>query len=208
MFDVGTGITVIVASATEILQSQVPVWPPHTRIATPVESGQNQVPWKNQTGKAPPGANCMHSAQQPPEDLRRRRLQHRSDQLRAAAAGVGRDVARHAVSHGLRRQRGKSGGHGRQAGAHVTMITKLGRDVFGENTLKNFERFGIATQHVHFTDQAFSGVAPIAVDPEGRNSIIIVTGANDLLTPAEIEAARRTWQPRTCWSANSRFRLS
>jgi ribokinase len=56
--------------------------------------------------------------------------------------------------------------------------------------LKNFERLGIATRHVHFTDQAFSGVAPIAVDSVGRNSIIIVTGANDLLTTAEIEAAR------------------
>jgi len=45
---------------------------------------------------------------------------------------------------------------------------------------------------VHFTDQAFSGVAPIAVDPEGHNAIIIVTGANDLLTEEEIEAARPT----------------
>ena len=98
--------------------------------------------------------------------------------------------------HGTRFQMGFGGKGANQAvmaaklGADVTMITKLGRDVFGENTLKNFERFGIATRHVHFTDQAFSGVAPIAVDPEGRNSIIIVTGANDLLTPAEIEAAR------------------
>jgi ribokinase len=43
---------------------------------------------------------------------------------------------------------------------------------------------------VLFTDQAFSGVAPIAVDPQGHNTIIIVTGANDLLTEEEIEAAR------------------
>lgn len=41
-------------------------------------------------------------------------------------------------------------------------------------------------------DQAFSGVAPIAVDPDGHNAIIIVTGANDLLTEEEIEAARPT----------------
>jgi len=75
-------------------------------------------------------------------------------------------------------------------GGDVTMVTKLGQDVFGENTLKNFESWGVSTQHVHFTDQAFSGVAPIAVDPEGHNSIIIVTGANDLLTEQEIEAAR------------------
>jgi len=70
------------------------------------------------------------------------------------------------------------------------MVTKLGQDVFGENTLKNFESWGVNTEHVHFTDQAFSGVAPIAVDPQGHNSIIIVTGANDLLTVDDIEAAR------------------
>ncbi len=98
--------------------------------------------------------------------------------------------------HGTRFQMGFGGKGANQAvmaaklGAGVTMIAKLGRDVFGEDTRKNFERLGIDTRHVHFTDQAFSDVAPIAVDPDGRNSIIIVTGANDLLTPAEIEAAR------------------
>lgn len=76
-------------------------------------------------------------------------------------------------------------------GGDVTMVTKLGQDIFGENTLKNFQAWGVNTQHVLFTDQAFSGVAPIAVEPEGNNTIIIVTGANDLLTEEEIEAARR-----------------
>ncbi len=75
-------------------------------------------------------------------------------------------------------------------GGEVTMVTKLGQDVFGENTLKNFKTWGVNPQHIHFTDQAFSGVAPIAVDTEGHNSIIIVTGANDLLTVEEVEAAR------------------
>jgi ribokinase len=77
-------------------------------------------------------------------------------------------------------------------GGDVAMVTKLGQDIFGENTLKNFQSWGVDTRHVLFTDQAFSGVAPIAVDPEGHNSIIIVTGANDLLTLEEIEAARST----------------
>ena len=98
--------------------------------------------------------------------------------------------------HGSRFRMGFGGKGANQAvmaaklGGHVTMITKLGQDVFGENTLKNFKSWGVDTQHVHFTDKAFSGVAPIAVDTEGRNSIIIVTGANDLLTGEEIEAAR------------------
>ncbi len=98
--------------------------------------------------------------------------------------------------HGVRFQMGFGGKGANQAvmaaklGADVTIIAKLGRDVFGENYLKNFEQVGICTRHVHFTDQASSGVAPIAVDADGRNAIIIVGGANDLLTPIEIEAAR------------------
>jgi ribokinase len=74
--------------------------------------------------------------------------------------------------------------------AEVTMVCKVGRDVFGEGTLENFRSLGVDTRHVTFTDEAFSGVAPIAVDPEGRNAIIIVTGANDLLSSDDLERAR------------------
>ncbi|MEM7344292.1 MAG: ribokinase [Chloroflexota bacterium] len=100
--------------------------------------------------------------------------------------------------HGNRFQIGYGGKGANQAvmaaklGADVAMVTKLGRDVFGDDTLENFKRWGVDTEHVLFTDQAFSGVAPIAVDSDGNNSIIIVTGANDLITEAEIEAARPT----------------
>jgi ribokinase len=98
--------------------------------------------------------------------------------------------------HGTRFHMGYGGKGANQAvmaaklGGAVSMVTKLGKDIFGDNTLKNFQSWGIDTRYVFFTDQAFSGVAPIAVDPDGHNAIIIVTGANDLLTPAELEAAR------------------
>lgn len=75
-------------------------------------------------------------------------------------------------------------------GAAVTMVTKLGDDVFGQGTLENFRTCGVDTDFVTMTDQAFSGVAPIMVDTSGNNSIVIVTGANDLLTDEEIENAR------------------
>lgn len=100
--------------------------------------------------------------------------------------------------HGTRFHMGYGGKGANQAvmaaklGSRVAMVTKLGKDSFGRGTLENFRSFGIDTTHVLETDRAFSGVAPIAVDPQGRNSIIIVTGANDLLAPDEIEAARST----------------
>lgn len=74
-------------------------------------------------------------------------------------------------------------------GSEVVMVTRVGNDVFAETTLANFTENGIDTTHVLRTE-ATSGVAPIFVDPESRNSIIIVKGANALLTPADVEAAR------------------
>lgn len=75
-------------------------------------------------------------------------------------------------------------------GARVSMVTKLGRDVFGEGTLKNYREQGIDTTHVLFDDALFSGVAPIFVDDNARNFIVIVPGANTGLLPADAQAAR------------------
>ncbi|GAA1294995.1 ribokinase [Brachybacterium alimentarium] len=74
-------------------------------------------------------------------------------------------------------------------GSEVVMVSRVGNDVFAETTLKNFEDNGISTTHVLRTE-ATSGVAPIFVDPDSHNSIIIVKGANALLTPQDVEAAR------------------
>ncbi len=98
--------------------------------------------------------------------------------------------------HGQRFAMGFGGKGANQAvmaaklGGRVSMVSCLGRDSFGESTLKNFEKWGVDATHVRFTEHAFSGVAPIAVDAEGNNSIIIVTGANDLLADEDIRAAR------------------
>lgn len=74
-------------------------------------------------------------------------------------------------------------------GAEIVMVTRVGNDVFAESTLKNFEDHGISTKHVLRTE-ATSGVAPIFVDPDSHNAIIIVKGANALLTPEDVERAR------------------
>jgi ribokinase len=75
-------------------------------------------------------------------------------------------------------------------GASVTIVTKLGRDIFGEKTFENYKNLNIATDYISFTDKAASGVAPIWVDKFANNSIIVVSGANDLMSAEEIEAAR------------------
>ncbi|HIC90073.1 MAG TPA: ribokinase, partial [Anaerolineae bacterium] len=76
-------------------------------------------------------------------------------------------------------------------GAAVTMITKVGRDVFGEGTVKNYQEQGIDTTWVMFDETRFSGVATILVDDSGRNMLVVVPGANMGLSPRDIQAARK-----------------
>jgi ribokinase len=77
----------------------------------------------------------------------------------------------------------------RLCGAEVMMVAKVGDDLFGPATIKNFASFGIDTTHVHIVEGAPTGVAPIFVEPNGQNRIIVVKGANDRLTPADVDAA-------------------
>src|SRR5229473_6534824 len=77
----------------------------------------------------------------------------------------------------------------RLCGAEVAMVARVGGDLFGEATVKNFATFGIDTTHVGIVDGVSSGVAPIFVEPNGQNRIIVVKGANDTLKPADVDAA-------------------
>ena len=74
-------------------------------------------------------------------------------------------------------------------GARVTMVTKLGRDVFGQGTLENYRAQGVDTTFVLFDETEASGVAPIFVDDAARNFIVIVPGANNALSPVDARAA-------------------
>jgi len=77
----------------------------------------------------------------------------------------------------------------RLCGGEVLMIAKVGNDLFGEATVRNFATLGIDTRHVQIIDGVPTGVAPIFVEPNGQNRIIVVKGANDRLTPADVDAA-------------------
>ena len=72
-------------------------------------------------------------------------------------------------------------------GADVLMVTKVGDDMFADNTIRNLADLGIDTRHVTKVPGRSSGVAPIMVEPNGENSILIVKGANADLLPADIE---------------------
>lgn len=77
----------------------------------------------------------------------------------------------------------------RLCGAEVLMVAKVGNDLFGEANVKNFASYGIDTTYVKIVDGVSSGVAPIFVEPNGQNRIIVVKGANDTLKPSDVDAA-------------------
>lgn len=71
-------------------------------------------------------------------------------------------------------------------GGDVTFITKLGNDGFGAQAREGLARENICTDYI-LTDPAVpSGVALITVNSEGENTIVVASGANDRLQPAEI----------------------
>jgi ribokinase len=74
-------------------------------------------------------------------------------------------------------------------GARVLMMGRVGDDAFAENTLRNFEQHGVGTEHVERVPGVSSGVAPIWVDAQSQNRILIIPGANMHLLPEHIEAA-------------------
>jgi ribokinase len=75
-------------------------------------------------------------------------------------------------------------------GGDVRMVTKIGDDFFGPMTKKNLESFGIDTIFTETVPGISSGVAPIFVDKDSNNSILIIKGANGHLLPADIDRAR------------------
>src|SRR5712692_9273891 len=65
----------------------------------------------------------------------------------------------------------------RLCGADVFMVARVGSDLFGPATIENFKKQGIDPTHVKQVEGLSSGVAPIFVDPNGQNRILVVKGA-------------------------------
>ncbi len=74
-------------------------------------------------------------------------------------------------------------------GARVAMIAAVGGDLLGTETIRNFRSLGVETSGVRAMPGAATGAALILVEPNGENRIIVVKGANDLLRPADVDAA-------------------
>lgn len=79
-------------------------------------------------------------------------------------------------------------------GGEVYMIGRVGNDDFGKVMLANLREASVNTRYVPQTENCASGVALITVSDAGQNNIVVVPGANAMLTPADVQAAEPVFQ--------------
>ena len=77
-----------------------------------------------------------------------------------------------------------------RAGADVSFIARVGNDLLGKEGIQRLADEQINTQYIFHDTNVPTGVAFIVVDNRGENSIVVASGANALLSPADIETAK------------------
>jgi ribokinase len=65
----------------------------------------------------------------------------------------------------------------RRAGAQAWLVARVGDDAYGDLTIADLEAAGVETRYVERVSGA-TGVAPIWVEPDGTNRIVVIPGAN------------------------------
>lgn len=71
-------------------------------------------------------------------------------------------------------------------GADVTMIGRVGDDLFGGQLIDALRQRGVRTDLVQPTAGSTSGLALIGVESSGQNAIIVIGGANQRLSPDDV----------------------
>jgi len=72
----------------------------------------------------------------------------------------------------------------------VAVVGKVGEDVFGKEMSDKMRNVGIDVSKVSTTAMASSGIAQITVASDGMNSIIVVPGANLVLSVEDVHRAK------------------
>jgi ribokinase len=70
----------------------------------------------------------------------------------------------------------------------------MGRDLFGEKLARGMKRNGVKLDHCELDRRAPTGTAVITVDESGQNQIIVISGSNMALRPADLERHRRAFR--------------
>ncbi|MGM5470145.1 ribokinase [Flavobacteriaceae bacterium LMO-SS05] len=76
-------------------------------------------------------------------------------------------------------------------GGDVSLVTKVGNDIFGKQTVEGLQKDGIETEYVFTDNESPSGTALIILNEEGENCIVVAPGANANLLPSDIEKVKQ-----------------
>ncbi|NTU78126.1 MAG: ribokinase [Chloroflexales bacterium] len=76
-----------------------------------------------------------------------------------------------------------------RAGGQVALIAAVGADAYGPALRTGLADEGVDVAGVQLRSDAATGIALIAVDPLGQNTIIVAPGANATLSSANVEQA-------------------
>jgi ribokinase len=71
-------------------------------------------------------------------------------------------------------------------GGDVRFVSKVGNDIFGEQTVNGLRKEGVNSDFVFVDEKSPSGIALITVNAAGENCIVVAPGANANLLPADI----------------------
>lgn len=74
-------------------------------------------------------------------------------------------------------------------GGEVTFVARVGCDMFGERALAGYRAERMDVRYVVRDEAAPSGVALICVDGAAENSIVVAPGANENLSPQDVDRA-------------------
>lgn len=74
-------------------------------------------------------------------------------------------------------------------GHPVSIIAKVGDDEFGTRLRSALKAAGVCVESVSVAKGVSSGVATIATDRQGQNSIVVIPGANGRLLPSDLDNA-------------------
>jgi len=83
----------------------------------------------------------------------------------------------------------------RRLGGRVTLVARVGNDLFGRDALKLFRREKLPARYVAIDEKQATGAGVIFVDEAGQNAIGVALGANLALNCGDISRAAELFEP-------------
>lgn len=76
-------------------------------------------------------------------------------------------------------------------GGSTHFMGKMGVDIFHDRLVQNMQKDGVVLDHLLTDEKESTGIALITVDGHGENEIVVISGSNMKLSPADVEANAR-----------------